>query len=83
MFFLISGAPATGKSSVVKSLKDKLGNFDCHESDEIMVETGTQRRVSNEEWISKALEAQTKGMTSCFLLKVHLEKYWLVLQLSS
>jgi len=61
MFFLISGAPATGKSSVVKSLKDKLGNFDCHESDEIMVETGTQRRVSNEEWISKALEAQTKG----------------------
>jgi hypothetical protein len=61
MFFLISGAPATGKSSVVKSLKDKLGNCDCHDSDEIMVETGTQRRVSNEEWISKALEAQAKG----------------------
>jgi len=61
MLFLICGAPATGKSSVVKSLKDKLENIECHDSDEIMVETGTQRRVSNEEWILKALEAQAKG----------------------
>ncbi|MDO9577245.1 MAG: hypothetical protein Q7J16_05125 [Candidatus Cloacimonadales bacterium] len=61
MLFIISGAPATGKSSAVKLLKDKLENFECHDSDEIIVKTGTGRRKSNEIWIERALDAQQKG----------------------
>jgi hypothetical protein len=61
MLFIISGAAATGKSTVIKILKNKLVNYQCHDSDEIMVETGTQRRTVNEEWVLKALEAQENG----------------------
>ena len=61
MLFLISGAAATGKKSVVRILKDKLDNFVCHDSDEIMVKTGTERRRVNEEWVQKALDAQKNG----------------------
>ena len=61
MLFLISGAPATGKSSAVKKLNEVLKNFECHDSDEIMVKTGTKRRRVNEEWVQKALDAQKNG----------------------
>ena len=61
MFFLITGAPATGKSSAIKKLSEVLKNFECHDSDEIMVKTGTERRRVNEEWVQKALDAQKNG----------------------
>ena len=61
MFFLITGAPATGKSSAVKKLSEVHKNFECHDSDEIMVKTGTERRRVNEEWVQKALDAQKNG----------------------
>ena len=66
MLFIINGASVAGKSSVVKILKNKLGNCVCHDCDEIMVETGTQRRDLNEEWILKALEAENKGKDFVF-----------------
>jgi len=44
MLFLISGAAATGKKSVVRILKDKLENFECHDCNETPVFDGTSRR---------------------------------------
>ena len=69
MLFLISGAAATGKTSAVKILNDKLENFECHDFDETPVSTGTQRRKVNEDWIKKALKAQDEGKD--FLLSAH------------
>ena len=79
MLFLISGAAATGKTTTVKILNDRLENFECHDFDETPVNDGTSRRVVNEDWIKKALEAQKQGKD--FLLSSHspLVKFWLVL----
>ena len=69
MLFLISGAAATGKTTTVKILNDRLENFECHDFDETPVNDGTSRRVVNEDWIKKALEAQKQGKD--FLLSAH------------
>ncbi len=69
MLFLISGAAATGKTSAMKILNDKLENFECHDFDETPVSSGTQRRKVNEDWIKKALKAQYEGKD--FLLSAH------------
>ena len=61
MLFLISGAAATGKKSVVKILKDKLESFECHDFNETPVKDGTNRRIVLEDWVQKALEAQKNG----------------------
>ena len=61
MLFLISGAAATGKKSVISILKDKLENFKCHDFNETPVKDGTNRRIVLEEWVLKALEAQKNG----------------------
>ncbi len=61
MFYLISGAAATGKKSVVRILKDKLENIECHDFNEKPVKDGTSRRIVNEEWVQIALEAQKNG----------------------
>ena len=45
MLFLISGAAATGKKSVVKILKDKLDNFECHDFDETSVKSGGNKML--------------------------------------
>ena len=62
MLFLISGAAATGKKSVVRILKDKLENIECHDFNETPVKDGTNRRVVLEDWVQKALKAQKSGM---------------------
>ena len=69
MLFLISGAAATGKTSAVRILKDKLDNFECHDFDATPVKDGTNRREVNEEWVQKALKAQENGKD--FLLSAH------------
>jgi len=69
MLFLISGAAATGKTSAVRILKDKLDNFECHDFDETPVKDGTNRREVNEKWVQKALNAQENGKD--FLLSAH------------
>ena len=61
MLFLISGAAATGKKSVVRILKDKLENIECHDFNETPVKDGTNRRIVLEDWVQKALEAQKNG----------------------
>ena len=61
MLFLISGAAATGKKSVVRILKDKLEKFECHDFNETPVKDGISRRIVNEEWVQKALVAQENG----------------------
>ncbi len=61
MLFLISGAAATGKKSVVRILKDKLENIECHDFNETPVKDGTNRRIVLEDWVQKALKAQKNG----------------------
>ncbi len=61
MLFIISGAAATGKKSVVRILKDKLENIECHDFNETPVKDGISRRIVNEEWVQKALVAQENG----------------------
>ncbi len=61
MLFLISGAAATGKKSVVRILKDKLENIECHDFNETPVKDGTNRRIVLEDWVQKALEVQKNG----------------------
>ena len=61
MLFLISGAAATGKKSVVRILNDKLENIECHDFNETPVKDGTNRRIVLEDWVQKALKAQKNG----------------------
>lgn len=61
MLFLISGAAASGKKSVVRSLSNKLENCECHDFNETPVPDGTSRRKVMEEWVRRALLAQEKG----------------------
>ncbi len=61
MLFLISGAAVTGKKSVVRILKDKLENTECHDFNETPVNDGTNRRIVLEEWVQRALEVQKNG----------------------
>ena len=61
MLFLISGAATTGKKSVIRRLKDKLENFECHDFNETPVSDGTSRRKVLEDWVKKALIAQKSG----------------------
>lgn len=58
MFFLISGAAAAGKSTVIRLLRSLLDNVECHDADEKRVRDEHQRCSTLEEWIVLALEAQ-------------------------
>ena len=69
MFYLITGAAAAGKSTLVHFLKEKLETIECHDFDEILVNTGEERCLVMEQWILKALEAQRKGKD--FLITAH------------
>ncbi len=74
MLFLVSGAAATGKKSVIRILKDKLENFECHDFNETPVSDGTSRRKVLEDWVKKALIAQEKG--NDFLLSTGTYDEW-------
>ncbi|HTY08514.1 MAG TPA: hypothetical protein VMF29_05065 [Candidatus Edwardsbacteria bacterium] len=70
MFFLITGAAASGKSTMAYLLKEKLPNAECHDYDEKTVATAIDRcRILEEEWIPAALLAQRTGRD--FVLASH------------
>ena len=68
MFYLITGAAASGKSTMLKNLRAILTDVECHDSDETY--SKDQKRGENTNgWISRALEAQKNGKD--FLLVAH------------
>jgi hypothetical protein len=69
MFFLVSGAAAAGKSTVVRLLAPRLKNVECHDADEKRVHDEYTRCSTLEQWIGLALEAQEAGRD--FLLASH------------
>lgn len=69
MFFLVSGAAAAGKSTVVRLLAPRLKKVECHDADEKRVHDEYTRCSTLEEWIGLALDAQEAGRD--FLLASH------------
>ncbi len=61
MFFLVSGASAAGKSTVVRKLPNRLQNIECHDSDEKLSADEYTRCQRLEEWIGLALAVEEKG----------------------
>ena len=61
MFFLVSGAAAAGKSTVIQRIPNLLDNVECHDSDEKLVHDEYLRCSTLEEWIVLAVEAQREG----------------------
>jgi hypothetical protein len=69
MFLLVSGAAASGKSTVVKNLSSQIENLVCHDCDERKVKDEYTRCQQLEEWIQLALTHQQEGQD--FLLTSH------------
>lgn len=69
MFYLITGGAASGKTTMVRNLIEKLPHIECHDSDEIPYEKDKDRGSYTNEWISIALEAQKIGKD--FLMVAH------------
>ena len=69
MFFLVSGAAASGKSTVAKSLSTRLANLECHDCDEKKAVNEYIRCQQLEEWIQLALQCQPVGQD--FLITSH------------
>jgi hypothetical protein len=69
MFFLVSGAAASGKSTVAKNLSSRLEDLICHDYDERSVTDQYTRRGQLEEWVQLALGHQQEG--GDFLLTSH------------
>jgi hypothetical protein len=69
MFYLITGAAASGKSTMSKLLKRELRDVYCHDSDEILVTVEKERCETLETWIVRAVKAQKEGKD--FLLAAH------------
>ena len=69
MFFLISGAAASGKTTVARRLPVRLQNVACHDADEWRAADAYTRCANLERWVRLALEAQRGGQD--FLLTTH------------
>lgn len=69
MFFLISGAAASGKTTVAKALSSKLENIVCHDHDEKKATDEHTRCHQLEEWVQLALAHQLEAQD--FLLTSH------------
>lgn len=69
MFFLVSGAAASGKSTVTKGISTRLDHIECHDCDEKLAVDEYTRCQQLEEWIACALEHQQQGQD--FLLTTH------------
>jgi hypothetical protein len=61
MFFLVSGAAASGKSTVAKNLSSRLENLICQDYDERRVTDASTRCQQLEEWVQIALSHQQEG----------------------
>jgi hypothetical protein len=69
MFFLISGAAASGKTTVARTLARQMADLECHDADEVPATTIQQRWQYLEQWVQRALVAQAQGTD--FLLTSH------------
>jgi hypothetical protein len=69
MFFLVSGAAAAGKSTVVKHISSRLERLVSHDADERVVMDEYGRCQQLEEWVQLALHFQQDGRD--FLLATH------------
>ncbi|HAQ61092.1 TPA: hypothetical protein DCR49_03700 [Candidatus Delongbacteria bacterium] len=69
MYYLITGAAASGKTTMVRNLIEKLPHIECHDSDEILVMDEKERCEALETWIGRAVKAQEEGKD--FLLVAH------------
>ena len=69
MFFLVSGAAAAGKSTLLKNISRSMGNLECHDHDEKRVVDPYTRCQQLEQWVQSALTFQQEGRD--FLLVSH------------
>jgi hypothetical protein len=69
MFFLISGAAASGKTTLARLLRDRLEQVVCHDADERPAADAYARCVHLERWVRQALEVQQQHQD--FLLTTH------------
>jgi len=69
MFFLVSGAAASGKSTVAKHFPSRLDNLVCHDHDEKKAMDEHTRCQQLEEWVQLALFHQQDAQD--FLLTSH------------
>jgi hypothetical protein len=69
MFLLISGAAASGKTTIAKQLSSRLDNLILHDHDEKKAIDEDTRCQQLEEWIQLALSYQQEGQD--FLLTSH------------
>lgn len=61
MFFLISGAAASGKSTLARLLPQQFGEIECHDADELVATTMGERWLQLEHWVQLGLAAQARG----------------------
>ena len=69
MFFLVSGAAAAGKSTLLRNITLSMDHLECHDHDEKRVVDQHTRCQQLEEWIQSALTLQPQGHD--FLLVSH------------
>lgn len=69
MFFLVSGAAAAGKSTLLRNISRQIRDLACHDHDEKRVVDQHTRCQRLEEWIRGALTLQQQGHD--FLLVSH------------
>jgi hypothetical protein len=61
MFFLFSGAAASGKTTIAKNLAGRVAGLECHDADEKRAADEFARCRQLEEWVQLALQAQSAG----------------------
>ena len=66
MLYLISGAAASGKSTVSKALADRVPHIVLLEEDDRHAKTGEQRLANLELWIEDALALEAQGKDAIF-----------------
>ena len=69
MFFLVSGAAAAGKSTLLRNISIQIENLECHDHDEKKVVDEYTRCQQLEEWVQSALQFHQEGQD--FLLTSH------------
>jgi hypothetical protein len=61
MFFLISGGAASGKTTLARLLPARVAGLVCHDVDEMPAADAGTRWQHLEQWVQRALAAQTRG----------------------
>ena len=61
MFFLVSGGAASGKTTLVRRLPDRVAGLVCHDADEMPAADSGMRWQQLEQWVQQALAAQARG----------------------